>query len=243
MTGETTTPVLEAIGLVKTYVMPHKRVDVLRGASLATAPGELAAVVGKSGAGKSTLLNVLGGIDAPEAGEVRICGESLFALPPSKRTALRASTIGFVFQSYHLLPEMTILENVMLPAMALGRLSRNEMRRRAADLLAQVGLDGRAAHRPLELSGGEQQRAAIARALMNAPRLILADEPTGNLDQATGKLVLDLLFSLVRSSGSSMLIVTHDPGVAARCDRTLALESGAFVNNAAADAAGGAPQP
>ena len=222
-------PVLEASGLRKTYRLPHKEVAVLRGASLSVAAGELVAVVGRSGAGKSTLLNVLGGIDAPEAGEVRLLGQSLFALSPSRRTALRASSVGYVFQAYHLLPEMSVLENVMLPAMALGKLSRREMRERALGLLEKAGLEGRATHRPLELSGGEQQRAAVARALMNAPALILADEPTGNLDRATGGTVLDLLFSLVRTRGSALVIVTHDPAVAARCDRTLSLEEGRFA--------------
>lgn len=221
--------ILEAEGLSKKYVMPHKEVDVLRGASLRTGRGELVAVVGKSGSGKSTLLNVLGGIDTPDSGEVRVCGKSLFKLSSAKRTEIRATTIGFVFQAFHLLPEMTVLENVMLPAMAIGGRATRGMRERSLDLLSQVGLSGRASHRPLELSGGEQQRVAIARALINSPKLILADEPTGNLDMDTGGLVLDLLFSLVRQSGSSMLVVTHDPGVARRCDRALTLESGIFT--------------
>lgn len=228
-------PALQAIGLCKKYVMPHKSIDVLNEASLEVNAGELVAVVGRSGAGKSTLLNVLGGLDSPEKGEVLIDGKSLFDLSSSRRTALRAERIGFVFQSYHLLPEMTILENVMLPAMALGKLSSAEMRKRAADLLTLVGLEGRFSHRPSELSGGEQQRAAIARALINEPSIILADEPTGNLDKATGELVLDLLFDLVRTRGALMLIVTHDPGVAARCDRSLNLVSGRFESPAPAE--------
>lgn len=222
------TPLLQAVGLCKKYVMPHKSIDVLQDASLSVNAGELVAVVGRSGAGKSTLLNVLGGLDSPEKGEVLIDGKSIFALSASRRTALRAQRIGFVFQSYHLLPEMTILENVMLPAMAIGKLSSAEMRCRATELLSLVGLEGRFSHRPSELSGGEQQRAAIARALINEPSIILADEPTGNLDKATGDLVLDLLFNLVRNQGALMLIVTHDSGVAARCDRSLTLVSGRF---------------
>lgn len=221
-------PVLQAVGLYKKYVMPHKSVEVLNDASLSVNAGELVAVVGRSGAGKSTLLNVLGGLDSPEKGEVLIDGKSIFSLSASRRTALRAQRIGFVFQSYHLLPEMTILENVMLPAMALGKLSSAEMRKKASDLLSLVGLEGRFSHRPSELSGGEQQRAAIARSLINDPSIILADEPTGNLDKATGALVLDLLFDLVRNRGALMLIVTHDPTVAARCDRALNLVSGRF---------------
>ena len=222
-------PVLEATGLCKTYALPHKTVEVLRDASFAVRAGEIVAIVGRSGAGKSTLLNILGGLDEPDAGEVRLLGQPLFSLSRSRRTALRASTVGYVFQAYHLLPEMTILENVMLPAMALGRLSRAQMRERAAALLARAGLAARASHRPMELSGGEQQRAAVARALMNAPRLVLADEPTGNLDGATGGAVLDLLFDMVRSGAGSLVVVTHDPAIAARCDRTAVLADGSFA--------------
>lgn len=220
--------VLSGKGLCKKYVMAHKTIDVLKGAQIEAKKGELVAVIGRSGAGKSTLLNILGGIDEPDAGEVSICGTQLFALSKAKRTALRAEKIGYVFQAYHLLPEMTILENVMLPAMALGRMTKTAMKERAMELLRQVGLDGRSAHRPAELSGGEQQRAAIARALVNHPVLILADEPTGNLDRATGSLVLEQLFKLVRQGNSSMLVVTHDPAVAQSCDRTLTLTDGIF---------------
>ncbi len=203
--------------------MPHKEVTVLNGISLEANRGELVAVVGRSGAGKSTLLNLLGGIDTPDSGEVLIDGINLFKQSETGRTAIRAEKIGYVFQSYHLLPEMSILENVMLPAMALKHLSKAEMQDKATGLLNRVGLSSRLSHRPRELSGGEQQRAAIARALMNDPLLILADEPTGNLDKETGNSVLDLLFELVRSQGSSMIIVTHDEKVASRCDRCISL--------------------
>ncbi len=215
--------VLKATNLCKKYVMPHKTVDVLNGISLEANKGELLAVVGRSGSGKSTLLNILGGIDTPDDGEVIIDGQSIFSASAAQRTSTRAQKIGFVFQAYHLLPEMTILENVMLPAMALNCLSKKEMASRARMLLERVGLESRLTHRPRELSGGEQQRVAIARALMNEPILILADEPTGNLDKTTGDSVLNLFFDLVRSQGISMIIVTHDSSVAERCDRCISL--------------------
>ena len=229
--GETAsdTPILEAHGLCKTYILPHKKVPVLNGAEIAVRAGELVSIVGLSGAGKSTLLHVLGGLDRPEAGEVLFEGRSSYALSQAKRTALRATGLGFVFQAYHLMPEMDIVENVMLPAMASGHLGRSAMRARALELLDRVGLSARAGHTPIELSGGEQQRVAIARALMNEPRLILADEPTGNLDRRTGAQLLDLLFDIVRDNGRAMVIVTHDPAVAERCDRRLSLQGGVLV--------------
>ncbi len=222
-------PILEAHDLRKTYILPHKKVPVLNGAEIAVHAGELVSIVGLSGAGKSTLLHVLGGLDRPEAGEVFFEGRSIYALSPAKRTALRATGLGFVFQAYHLMPEMDIVENVMLPAMASGHLGRGAMRARALELLDRVGLSARASHTPIELSGGEQQRVAIARALMNEPRLILADEPTGNLDRSTGAQLLDLLFDIVRDNGRAMVIVTHDPAVAERCDRRLRLQDGILV--------------
>ena len=217
---------LQADGLHKSYRLPHKTVEVLHGATLTVRGAERVAIIGRSGAGKSTLLHVLGGLDRPEAGQVRLGGADLYALPPAHRTALRARAVGFVFQSYHLLPEMDVTENVMLPAMAIGGMPRGDMRRRALDLLQQVGLADRGTHRPLELSGGEQQRVAIARALMNDPGLVLADEPTGNLDRTTGKQTLDLLFGLIRRRAHALVIVTHSPEVASLCDRTLTLEDG-----------------
>lgn len=212
--------------LEKSYKLPHKIVTVLKGADLDVDSGERVAIVGKSGAGKSTLLHLLGGLDRPQTGEIFLEGQSLYGLSPRKRTALRASRIGFVFQSYHLLPEMDVTENVMLPAMALGVLSRSAMRKRALVLLDRVGLADRATHTPLELSGGEQQRAALARALMNEPVLLLADEPTGNLDRETGAQVMEQLFGLSREGGHALIMVTHSPETAALCDRTLLLEDG-----------------
>jgi len=220
-------PLLEARELVKSYRLPHKTVTVLTGASLTVAAGERVAVVGRSGIGKSTLLHVLGALDRPEAGEVRIGGRNIYALRERQRAVVRAREIGFVFQSYHLLPEMDLAENVMLPAWAAGvRGTRAALRRRALQLLDRVGLADRATHTPLELSGGEQQRAALARALMNEPPLLLADEPTGNLDRATGAQILDLLFGIARQAGHALVLVTHSPEVAALCDRTLTLADG-----------------
>ena len=217
---------IAAEALHKSYTLHGKRLEILRGVAFSAEPGETIAIVGRSGAGKSTLLHVLGGLDRPQSGEVFVGGRPLYALSGRRRTKLRAAAIGFVFQAYHLLPEMDITENVMLPAMALGRLSRAAMRARAEALLDRVGLAGRLRHTPLELSGGEQQRAAIARALMNEPPLLLADEPTGNLDEATGAQVLDLLFALARERQAVLVMVTHSPATAARCARTLTLEDG-----------------
>lgn len=218
---------LSASNLYKTYVLPHKRVEVLKGAALRVAQGERVAIVGRSGAGKSTLLHVLGGLDRPDAGEVSIDGQPLYALSQRRRTALRAAKIGFVFQSYHLLSEMDVTENVMLPAMTgVLRLSRRQVRQRALTLLEQVGLADRATHMPLELSGGEQQRVALARALITDPALILADEPTGNLDRLTGGQIMELLFGLSCSRALSLVMVTHSPETAALCDRVLELRDG-----------------
>jgi len=212
----------------KTYTVRKHPVPVLKGASLEVGAGEVLAIVGASGAGKSTLLHIMGGLDRPDEGRVSIEGRSLYDMSSGRRTWVRAKEIGFVFQSYHLLPEMDVLENVMLPGMADGRLriSNARMRSRALELLAAVGLRDRAQHTPLELSGGEQQRTALARALMNDPDIVLADEPTGNLDDATGNQVLSHLFSLTRDRGHSLVVVTHSETIAASCDRVLRLSGG-----------------
>ncbi len=219
---------LTADNLSKTYHLGKAVIEVLRGAQLAVEDGESVAIVGASGAGKSTLLHILGGLDRPDAGRVTVSGSDVYGLSRGRRTRLRATGIGFVFQSYHLMPEMDLLENVVLPAMALPdwfhRAGR--ARARAKKLLAAVGLADRSRHLPMELSGGEQQRAALARALMNEPRLVLADEPTGNLDDATGGRVLDLLLSLTRDEGHALVMVTHNRRVAERCDRVLHLRDG-----------------
>lgn len=222
--------ILEATELHKTYLLPHKQVHVLKGASLRVDAGERVAIVGRSGAGKSTLLHVLGGLDRPDSGDVHVTGQSLYRLSPRVRTALRAEKIGFVFQSYHLLPEMDVTENVMLPAMTGVRAcSRAEMRARATQLLAQVGLSDRLNHTPLELSGGEQQRVALARALINEPALILADEPTGNLDRMTGAQIMDMLFGLSKTRELALIMVTHSAETAELCDRVYELQDGQLI--------------
>jgi ABC-type lipoprotein export system ATPase subunit len=218
--------------LAKTYRLQRKEIPVLRDASLAVREGEAVAIVGASGAGKSTLLHLLGGLARPDAGRVRVSGRDLYALSERERATIRAAEIGFVFQSFHLMTEMDVLENVMLPALALARGRRRQgisPRERARELLAEVGLADRAAHTPLELSGGEQQRAAIARALINSPAVVLADEPTGNLDEGTGGQVLEALFRLCRGRGHALLVVTHNERIAAACDRILRLADGAIL--------------
>jgi putative ABC transport system ATP-binding protein len=189
--------------------------------------GESLAIVGASGAGKSTLLALLAGLDTPSTGRVLIAGVDLTELDEDGRAAIRARHVGFVFQSFHLIPSLTAIENVMLP-LELG--NRTDARALAAQALEQVGLTPRAAHYPKQLSGGEQQRVAIARAFVTHPAVLFADEPTGNLDTATGQRVTDLLFELNRSSGSTLVLVTHDRTLAARCDRTFELDAGHAVS-------------
>ena len=224
---------LEALRLHKTYRRrgaPPLR--VLQGVSLEVAPGEHVAILGRSGSGKSTLLNLLGGLDRPDRGHdavVRIAGRDLLGMREGARARERAHSIGFVFQSFHLLPELTIVENVRLPALALGAAARRGATERARELLRAAGLGDRLGHRPAELSGGEQQRVAVARALMNGPEILLADEPTGNLDASTGMQILDLVFDLAGAFSSAppaLAMVTHTDAIAARCDRTLRLEAG-----------------
>ncbi len=221
-------PLVEALDARKTYRLGAVEVPVLRGVSLAVRAGEALAIVGASGAGKSTLLNVLGALDAPTGGRVLFDGRDLYALSPAARAEIRATRVGFVFQAFHLLPELDLVENILLPALSRPGAWRRgaALRREALALIERVGLSARVGHRPDELSGGEQQRAALARALVNRPDLILADEPTGNLDSESGERVLDLLFGLVRQGGRTLIIVTHNREVAARCDRTLTLTDG-----------------
>ena len=225
--SKTSKALLEARNIHRTFKAGRHVVSVLKGASCAVRPNETVAIVGASGAGKSTLLHILGGLDEPCNGQVLVSGEDLYDLSGGARTRIRANDIGFVFQSYHLLPEMDVLENVILPARAQGSMvSAPEARERGMQLLESVGLGERADHTPMELSGGEQQRAALARALMNSPRLVLADEPTGNLDEKTGDQVLNILFGLTRDRGHTLVLVTHDPRIAKSCDRILRLEAG-----------------
>jgi lipoprotein-releasing system ATP-binding protein len=201
------------------------RLDVLRGVSLSVRRGELVALVGPSGCGKSTLLHIAGLLEPADAGEVWIAGQQGAALPDEKRSALRSLAMGFVYQYHHLLREFSALENVILPQMIAGR-SRRDAAQRARELLAMVGLAERADHRPAELSGGEQQRVAIARALANKPLLLLADEPTGNLDERTAAEVFGVLLRMVRDAGLGALIATHNTALAARMDRRLTLHEG-----------------
>jgi lipoprotein-releasing system ATP-binding protein len=214
-----------ARGLTKTYQDGERRVEVLRGAELAVEPGELVAVVGPSGSGKSTLLHLLGGLDRPDGGEVEIGGERLSGLAGARLAAFRNRTIGFVFQFHQLLPDFTAHENVVLP----GRIAGIEPRRaaaRAGDLLREVGLADRLDHYPNQLSGGERQRVAICRALLLEPPLLLADEPTGNLDPASGDQVFELLVALQRRHGTTAVLVTHNPEIARRAGRILRLDEG-----------------
>ena len=197
--------------------------EVLHGVSLSVQRGETLSVMGASGSGKSTLLHLLGGLDKPDAGDVLFESSSLVSMKPSRRAAFRANRCGFIFQSYHLLPELDVLQNVILPSMAARR---KDARARAEHLLERVGLCGRMDHRPMELSGGEQQRVAMARALMNGPDLLLADEPTGNLDSHTGENVLHNLFDLAQSEQLTMILVTHNEDVARLCQRELVLKDG-----------------
>ncbi len=222
-------PVLELRGIGKTY-NPGKRneVEVLRAVDLALAPGEAVALVAPSGAGKSTLLHIAGLLDTPGTGQVLIGGQDMTGLGDRRRTRARRADIGFIYQFHHLLPEFTALENVMIPQLAAGT-ARRAAEERARGLLARVGLEARADHRPAALSGGEQQRVAFCRALANAPRLLLADEPTGNLDPATSDRVFEVLMQLVRETGLSALIATHNLDLAARMDRRLSLRGGALT--------------
>ena len=222
---------LAAVGLEKGYRKGKSQVPVLQGVELEAEQGEFVAVIGASGSGKSTLLHVLGLLDGPDAGSVWLDGRRIDALPDRQRDTLRNRTFGFIFQFYHLLPELSALENVMMPQLIRhGVLSylgqRRAIRREAADLLERVGLGHRLEHRPSELSGGEMQRAAIARALAGGPMVLLADEPTGNLDAATGQTVLELLRDLNRERGLTMMMVTHDIQIAQQADRVVRLTEG-----------------
>ncbi len=199
---------------------------ILDDVSFSIEAGEAVAIVGASGSGKSTLLGLLAGLDAPSDGEVRIRGQDLFALDEDGRAALRGACVGFVFQSFQLLPALTAVENVMLPLELAGR---RDARQEAEAWLGRVGLSGRLGHYPRQLSGGEQQRVAVARAFAPRPALVLADEPTGNLDVATGEAVIELMFSLNAESGTTLVLVTHDAALAARCKRTLRLAAGRLV--------------
>ncbi len=218
----------------KAYPTRSGELVVLRTASLRLAAGEGVAIIGPSGSGKSTLLNIIGTLETPTGGRVELAGEDPFALRPRDLARFRNRRVGFVFQDHHLLPQCSALENVLLPAMAeAGRADAATISRRATELLDRVGLSQRLNHRPSELSGGERQRVAIARALINQPAVLLADEPTGNLDRATAESVADLLLDLHRRESTILIIVTHSPALAARFDRRLEIVDGVLTVAAA----------
>jgi putative ABC transport system ATP-binding protein len=221
-----TEPIVRLQGVSLAYPSPAGPVPVLDGVDLAIAPGEVLAVIGPSGSGKSSLIALIAGLEPATAGTVSVAGIDLARASEAERTRLRRTALGIVFQSYHLVPAMTAVENAALPLTLAGD---RQAPRRAEAVLAAVGLGHRLGHRPSALSGGEQQRVAIARAFVARPQLILADEPTGNLDQKTGLRIIDLMFQMARETGAAMVMVTHDPMLAERCDRTIRLDAGRLI--------------
>jgi len=222
--------ILEASNINKSYFRSNNVLHVLKGIDLKIEEGEIVSVVGPSGAGKSTLLHVLGGLDRPDQGVVHLDGEDIYSLKDAARAKIRNNKVGFVFQFYHLLPEFTALENVLLPAMIQMRKGKKkQFEGQGLDLLEKVGLKERVQHKPYQLSGGEQQRVAIARALINKPRIILCDEPTGNLDSESGKGIIDLLMDLNKRNNQTLVIVTHDDHFATHSHRTIHIRDGAVV--------------
>jgi lipoprotein-releasing system ATP-binding protein len=221
-------PVLQVTGLARSFEQGGARIDVLAGVDLTVAPGEIVALLGPSGSGKSTLLQAVGLLEGGFTGDIRICGEAVGALDDLGRTRVRRQRLGFVYQFHHLLPDFTARENVMLAQMVAG-VPEAAAAARAGELLTSLGLGARLTHKPAQLSGGEQQRVAVARALANRPALVLADEPTGNLDEATAQLVLAAFLDLVRSSGAAALVATHNIALAKKMDRVVSLSGGRLV--------------
>ncbi len=219
-------PIIAVEHVSKSVTDSTGTLDILRDVDFTLAPQETVAIVGASGSGKSTLLSIIAGLDTPTRGTVRLAGQDLFALDEDARAELRAQKIGFVFQSFQLMGNLTALENVMLPLELAGR---RDARAAATEMLARVGLGARLGHYPKVLSGGEQQRVALARAFVVRPAVLLADEPTGSLDFATGETVMQLMLDLNREQGTTLVLVTHDRGIAARCDRCITVEAGRVV--------------
>jgi putative ABC transport system ATP-binding protein len=221
--------IVEVIGLTRTIQTPTHRVEILRGIDLRIERGQFAAIMGPSGSGKSTLLGLLAGLDDPTSGRILLDGEDITGLSEDRMAEVRGRKIGFVFQSFQLIPTLTAEENVLLPAELAG--AGPEAASRARELLDRVGLSGRLDHYPVQLSGGEQQRVALARAFITRPPILLADEPTGNLDGATGQHVLELLLELNRGEGATLILVTHDPALAGHADRVITLRDGLVVSD------------
>ena len=237
MNDQANPPVLELAGIEKGYMRGTPgEVAVLRGVDLTLRAGEAVALVAPSGAGKSTLLHIAGLLDTPDAGRIAIAGQDVTGQGDRLRTLVRRRDVGFIYQFHHLLPEFTAAENVILPQLANGT-TRTAAAARANDLLSRVGLSERQAHRPAELSGGEQQRVALARAAAPRPKLFLADEPTGNLDESNGRAIMDMLFSLRDRHGATLVLVTHAPELAQRCDRVIRLRDGRIDTGEPADTA------
>jgi putative ABC transport system ATP-binding protein len=230
---KTSDPIIEVRGLSKKVVDATGELTILEHIDFAVSAGSSVAIVGASGSGKSTLLGLLAGLDTPSAGSVRLFGQELGRLDEDRRAALRSGRVGFVFQSFQLMPHLNALENVMLPLELRGAAPASEVRERATGLLARVGLAARAGHYPRLLSGGEQQRVALARAFVTDPQVLFADEPTGSLDAANGNAVIDLMFELNRASGATLVLVTHDSDLARRCGQIITLEAGHVVPNLA----------
>jgi lipoprotein-releasing system ATP-binding protein len=225
-----TNAVLEAREVQKSFTQGPVTLEVLQGVMLAVGAGERLAIVGASGSGKTTLLQILGGLDRPTTGQVFVDGQDIHGLSEDARGMLRNRALGFVYQFHHLLPEFSALENVAMPLL-VRRMRVGEAKDRAGEILERVGLGQRLTHRPYQLSGGERQRAAVARALVTQPKILLADEPTGNLDSQNGREILGLLSRLRESRGMTVLIATHDPQIAARCDRLIRLQDGAITDD------------
>ena len=236
MNTASSSPALRAVALTKQVVSPEGPLVILAEVSLDIPAAQTAAIIGTSGAGKSTLLALLAGLDEPTSGQVWLNGKELTALDEDGRAALRAQHVGFVFQSFHLVPSLTALENVMLPLELAGN---RDARAAAMDVLDKVGLAPRAGHYPRQLSGGEQQRVAIARAFVTRPAILFADEPTGNLDAATGERIIQLLFDLNKATQATLVLVTHDQAIANRCERVITLEAGRLKSDLRSQA--GAP--